>query len=150
MRRRPSHIYVMSDGADLVKIGLSCQLDRRAHAVSTSQRAATLQWATPVHTDPLTIEMTAHTLLREQHVTREWFRASVEEAIAAISVAVKMVEAGDFSRRKRPPCSPKPRRSITKTKFATVRLTSGRKSGPCCGRQSRQTPGKPNGAQNHH
>jgi hypothetical protein len=80
----------------MVKIGFSCRLERRVAAVAGQQGAARLEWATPLHEDPLTIEMMAHTILRDSHVVNEWFRASVEEAVYAVCSALELADKEDW------------------------------------------------------
>lgn len=103
MKRQPSHIYVLSGPPGLVKVGFSCRLERRVAAVAGQQGEARLEWATPLHEDPLTIEMMAHTLLRDSHVVNEWFCASVEDAVRAVCSALELADSEDYSNRKRHP-----------------------------------------------
>lgn len=93
-------LYVMQDADNgHVKVGISKTPDiRRGHiAWSDGRRVSLLYVSTPVD-EPLLAERTAHSELREGHVTGEWFSASPAYAIEVVERVVRMrrVQQGEI------------------------------------------------------
>lgn len=101
-------LYVMRDGAGLVKLGISVDPERRR-----SQLGASLEL---VHETDLVdraehIEALAHRLLalHGRHVKGEWFEATIDDALDAINLAIKQFQGeqlplgGVFKNKGRPP-----------------------------------------------
>jgi hypothetical protein len=104
------HIYVMSNGAGLVKVGMSRSLTVRTRTIALEEPAVCLVWATPLRADCIDVERTAHTALLAQRERKEWFRASECDAIRAVEEAIARVERGDLSMRKMLPAKRQPAR----------------------------------------
>lgn len=95
---RSGHVYVMDMGGGRIKVGCS-----NAPAV----RAATLRAEKLLYQSPWTehaerVERAAHRILKAagHHLRCEIFSASLEEALAAIELAVDKVSNGDFPVRR--------------------------------------------------
>lgn len=95
---KPQAVYVMQSGPQRHKIGRSCNVVLRGQQISNAIQ-------TPVEvifqTAPLRladqVEAMAHLALATQHLGREWFDCSPDEAISAVADAVVRVEAGQWT-----------------------------------------------------
>lgn len=87
------HVYAMQRADGAVKVGISTNPDSRKKTVAVEVRqSVNVSFAIPPRSDARAVEIAAHKLLRDKHETGEWFFVSVEEAMAAISLAVDIVE----------------------------------------------------------
>lgn len=88
-------VYVGAiEGRQGIKVGYSSNAAQRAKAIGQDAgEPFTLLHTEPVD-DPKAVENAAHWELRAKHIQHEWFDVTLDEAMAAISIAVANVAAG--------------------------------------------------------
>lgn len=87
------HVYGMQRADGAVKIGISVDPHTRKITVGREVRQPVdVSFSIPLRSDARKVEVAAHKLLREKHETGEWFLVSVEEAMNAVSQAVRIVD----------------------------------------------------------
>lgn len=89
-------IYAIQSEAGPIKIGVSKSPSGRAKQIARQQPYGVrlIHSRSPGGQDAFAVEAAAHTLLEAKRHRGEWFDATLEEAIDAIEMAVKMVESG--------------------------------------------------------
>jgi len=90
-----AHIYVMDAGDGTVKVGHSRDPDGRAKQIGSG---VTVIHSTPLIEQAELIERTAHRLLKlsGKHIRGEWFKATLQEAIAAIERAESIANGNEM------------------------------------------------------
>lgn len=88
--RRSAKVYVMRDGDGYHKVGHSRDPNLRRRGIS---RSVELVYSTGVLDEAERVEYIAHKILKREgrHIEGEWFSASLDEAIAAINEAIRVV-----------------------------------------------------------
>ena len=87
---RPGKVYVMAGDDGTVKVGRSERPDQRVKEVAfMAGRVVSLVYSTLGHDDAVVLERTAQAHLAHKRLRGDWFRASAEEAILAVTAAVE-------------------------------------------------------------
>ena len=87
------HVYAMQRADGAVKIGISGDLRHRCFSLKAQTRQnVEVSYKTDIRDDARLVESVAHRLLKDKQHLGEWFWVSVEEATAAISHAVDIIE----------------------------------------------------------
>lgn len=84
---RVAHVYVITDDDGFVKVGLSSDPERRLFALQTSHpRTLRLAYKSPEYGRAAAhfVERSAHVALGDFRCRGEWFRCSVETALAVL------------------------------------------------------------------
>lgn len=91
---RPGHVYVMDAGSGRVKVGVSKHPRMRAVQLGDLTINHVSKW----HDQAGAIEKAAHRLLTiaGQHCNNELFRATVDEAVAAVDRAFELAMRGEL------------------------------------------------------
>ena len=89
-------VYVAGDQNGALKIGISFNPTQRLTQLQHTSPLV-LHHQTSVSGSARSVERVAHLLLSEKRLRGEWFDVSIEEAIAAVELAVEAVEAADLS-----------------------------------------------------
>lgn len=88
-------VYVASvDGRRGLKIGYTSQPEQRRKALASQHGNAAFEHQQPCLM-PQQVEAATHWILRERHITAEWYDVTVEEARQAIADAEIMVSKGE-------------------------------------------------------
>lgn len=88
-------VYVMQSDSGLFKFGISSNPDwRRKSLQGASGSPIRLVHTTEPRADARMIEGAAHELLAPKRKLGEWFDVNLEEAMAAISIAIETAESG--------------------------------------------------------
>jgi hypothetical protein len=76
------HIYAMAAGTRAVKIGRAWEPHSRLKCLQTAHyEKLTLEYVIGcTEIEALTVERHCHRVLRDRHISGEWFRISVDEA----------------------------------------------------------------------
>ena len=93
---RTTFLYVIWNGSDRVKVGISVDVPRRLGQLqSSTAEALEVYGAVPLDTQcPLEIERAAHDELKRFRVRGEWFSCHPERALATIHRIAFMAEDG--------------------------------------------------------
>jgi hypothetical protein len=87
------HVYGMTRDDGAVKIGISHDPHaRKVYVKHEIRQPVSVSFQIPKRSDARAVEVIAHKLLADQHDVGEWFWVSVEDAMAAVSLAVDIVE----------------------------------------------------------
>ena len=94
--RRTTFLYVIWNGSDRVKVGISVDVTKRLSVLqSNTTEALAIYAAVPLDTlRPLDAERAAHGELRAYRIRGEWFSCHPEQALATVHRIAFMAEDG--------------------------------------------------------
>lgn len=119
---RAAHVYVMTSGLGLVKIGKSGDPEGRRKSIElASGTLLELHYATPRRPDAGLLELFAHHILRDKRRSGEWFDVSASVAVAAVNEAARQVEFATYLKKCAAGCVPAPLFPVRQRKKACHR-----------------------------
>jgi hypothetical protein len=105
MSTRPARmVYVMSDGPNRTKVGVTTNPEQRLRSLRVNRLSmVALVWCSEPRFDASLIEGEAHYALLPFRIRSEWFAVSADAALAAVRQAIAMADDGTAKRPRRLP-----------------------------------------------
>jgi len=101
---RPRVIYVMSDGPDRSKVGITTNLAQRLKSIRVNSLSlVAVEWHSEPREDAALVESVVHQALLDRRIAGEWFAVSANETIVAVQRAIVAVDSKVETRIRRLP-----------------------------------------------